>query len=698
MSRISLNPQARPVDTFAPASVAPSSARSTAQLAESLQSFTGTLIDFADKKSERDKEEAEGEARKQLAELQIVNREQFRKAQADGLINEDDNPHKLTFMLALIGQAEIRDTVTAFESEYEKSALRNSDNPTEIRAALRERVAGLFDDRGSMESTVMSREFEQIEQRFVERHLQRRREARNADTQMAFGRSITESLRNDDLEGVADVVTAAYESGMNPEQVRSTATSMIYAQALEDGDEASLIRNLESIKVGGKSLTETLPPNEIKKMRDDIESSALAEVELGERRMRLQRSQTARLISEQVASGSRSYEDVLADPSVPDYAKTSIIETRNAVRAAQASAAGAEALSDGHFSEEEMTTLAIQFADQVGVIERMAATSRRIKDSMIETPFETTHRLNEAMMDPDVTYEDMHGMIDTLRASGKISEEDAVAQLRSAAQHKNNRGFQTFSQEASNALQLVDLSVTQTLLDQFGDEDPITGQRRLSPEGEQQALQVINEVRGRFRDMYAENPDQSGLFYRMQMNALTETVLKDYGLKPIAEAEKSRAVGQARSTMIPTGVGLVADDVSNLRFTDGKITAYLGLDEVDVGEPIYIVSEEDAFFEGDPNRPVFRTKKFLTDARTMGVRNGEELEALIRSHEALLGPAWVEAVLNNELIKSLISGAVQTEREAAEQAARIEQSRNFATAFAGTGAGQNPSRLPQEDN
>jgi hypothetical protein len=293
LSRIPLRPVASPVDTFAPSEVrrGDGGAAGLAQLADALGSFNPALQGFSETYTYAQRAEAETEARALQAQRQYKSLTDLKGAVDRGEIKEDDNPWKMVFLKQLVGRNEVRLAAQSIEQEYESSPIRYKDNPAEVEAFVQERLATLAQGRDNWELASVSAAADEFRNEFVAGHIKRRAHERDLETQVGFTRQVSQ----DAAEAIAmindgaspDAVIARTQQAVNaagmvvhPEKLRAWATQSVIQAAVAARDPDSVTQLMQSIKVGDKTLAETMPVGAMEQLQEEIQQKRVRDIQV----------------------------------------------------------------------------------------------------------------------------------------------------------------------------------------------------------------------------------------------------------------------------------------------------------------------------------------------------------------------------------------------------------------------------------
>lgn len=187
LGSVRLRPTAAPGNTFVTPSVSRTvgGANRAADTAQALASFSNR---FAQVTGNRQQAEAEAAARRAALDAsRFENMKQLQSAVDAGEITESDNPWYIVQLRQEVGRKEVRSTARQIITEYETSddpevaAVRDSDNPDEVRRWAMSRFGSVLDGRNGFELEAMTPEVEGFLEQFTDQQLRERSKARQIE-------------------------------------------------------------------------------------------------------------------------------------------------------------------------------------------------------------------------------------------------------------------------------------------------------------------------------------------------------------------------------------------------------------------------------------------------------------------------------------------------------------------------------------
>lgn len=231
LGSVRLRPTAAPGNTF----VAPSVSRTVgganraADTAQALASFSNR---FAQVTGNRQQAEAEAAARRAALDAsRFENMKQLQSAVDAGEITESDNPWYIVQLRQEVGRKEVRSTARQVITEYETSddpevaAVRDSDNPDEVRRWAMSRFGSVLDGRNGFELEAMTPEVEGFLEQFTDQQLRERSKARQIER-------LTSAKT--DLRGLADTHDANAMNAAQAEGLDYTPDLTAFQRSIDE--------------------------------------------------------------------------------------------------------------------------------------------------------------------------------------------------------------------------------------------------------------------------------------------------------------------------------------------------------------------------------------------------------------------------------------------------------------------------------
>lgn len=188
MAKISLNPVANPVDTFAPAEIrGKSSGNALMQMARSLSALEPKLERIAGQYDEAERNRQLAEAVKFQQERQLRNMDEFKSAVDRGEIDEAENPWMMVAVKQLVAKRQLRSHAAQVESELlSDPAYRETDDFDSLQTELQSRIASPFADIDAFTLRSVTPDIERFVDGYMTRHKSRRLTEREYEAQDAF--------------------------------------------------------------------------------------------------------------------------------------------------------------------------------------------------------------------------------------------------------------------------------------------------------------------------------------------------------------------------------------------------------------------------------------------------------------------------------------------------------------------------------
>jgi len=257
MTQVPVNPVASTVSTFAPGEVREDRRTDFQQLAAGLAAFAPALGRFAAFANRREQEEQFAAAQTELNALQIQNEEQFKAAVERGDIDENDNPHKITFMRRLARQSGIRLAAENFRVAYDQDQALQNATPQEVYAAFLAAITPSLEGAKPRETSEAMAVVQDLRQKFVTNHtngLRRRVEAR---TRAELESDLGSTLSSYGFDEATPIIQGRIDEAvrvMDPLKVEAAVVAAATARARAAKDPELLSEILNSVSIDGETL------------------------------------------------------------------------------------------------------------------------------------------------------------------------------------------------------------------------------------------------------------------------------------------------------------------------------------------------------------------------------------------------------------------------------------------------------------
>jgi hypothetical protein len=271
LGTLSLNPTARPVNTFAPAEVRQGKGASDdlVGLARGLAQLEPTLQQVADRRIAAYEQNSQQRGENAQATLGLENQKPPScQAVKDGKISESGNPWFMLGLKKSVAGVEADKASRDLFDAYNQDPVQHSDHPADVEDFAKKFLAPTLKGRDADELSEIVPRFNHEVNRLVTFHVARRDQERKDEMELAAGDELSAAVTAFKPQSTPEEIAAtqsgiaawAEEKGkfLTRPTLNKIITQTAKANALASGNAESFLRTLESIKTtGGKTLADT---------------------------------------------------------------------------------------------------------------------------------------------------------------------------------------------------------------------------------------------------------------------------------------------------------------------------------------------------------------------------------------------------------------------------------------------------------
>lgn len=239
MSRVPLNPVARPVDTFAPRELRVDQGKGDQlmQLATSLKSLVPEMAQFAKNYIETKNIQGMAQAQSDMINLKIKNQEDLNAAVASGKIKPEDNPWRMNYLNQLTAREEFRGYMRSMSDQYSKdNNLKSQNNLDSISQWMDEGFEKFIKNKAPDQVLAIAPMMNDFKNDFLQVHKRMRDAEHKTQMTQAFQ---SEMLQAKDNESSKMLIQNAFLHGMTPSEMRPLIISSVINKNSENGGNLS---------------------------------------------------------------------------------------------------------------------------------------------------------------------------------------------------------------------------------------------------------------------------------------------------------------------------------------------------------------------------------------------------------------------------------------------------------------------------
>lgn len=260
MSRVPLNPAARPVDVFAPQEVRADVGKGDQlmQLASSLKSLVPEMAQFSRNYVEMKNIQGMAQAQSDMLKLKIKNQDDLNAAVASGQIKPEDNPWRMNYLNQLTAREEFRHYTRSLTDQYSTdSALKSQENLDKVSDWMDESFSKFAEKLSPDQLFAVSPMMDKFKNDLLEVHKTARDKQRKEKIATAFGSELLQAANDQERKFL---ISGAFQHGMTPGEIRPIIIASVIEQNSKNGGQLSVeeitdqINDLLSVSVDGNEL------------------------------------------------------------------------------------------------------------------------------------------------------------------------------------------------------------------------------------------------------------------------------------------------------------------------------------------------------------------------------------------------------------------------------------------------------------
>lgn len=229
MSRVPLNPTARPVDVFAPQEVRADIGRGDQlmQLASALKSLVPEMAQFSRNYVEMKNIQGMSQAKSDMIKMKIKNQSDLNAAVASGQIKPEDNPWRYNYLNQLAAREGFRGYMMEMTDQYKKdNALNQQEDMGAIESWVESGFEKFSEKMSPSEIEAVFPMMEEFKTKFLSIHKESRDKRRSEKIRSGL---MNELISSSDMKSWKGLTINAYNNGVAPEELRQ----IIFAAAVE---------------------------------------------------------------------------------------------------------------------------------------------------------------------------------------------------------------------------------------------------------------------------------------------------------------------------------------------------------------------------------------------------------------------------------------------------------------------------------